>query len=138
MTQKVDLKKRSKGFFTHGLASLIIVAAAVYYLIFSFNTRTFHPMILLFLVGSVLSIAVFVLTEFSAGDFLAVLAVVFESIAFCMFILDSVGDITDFVCGIVMYGNPDNVPLRVVMIGICLVGILTTIIGNFMNQKKSA
>lgn len=113
-----------------------MVVTTIIYLYFSVTARTFKPALLAAFLGSVVCGMILLLSEIYMSDFLAIVTTTISSIALCLFILDSVGDITDFVCGIVMYGNPDNVPFRLTIIGICLIGNITAIAGNFMKRIK--
>ena len=117
--------------------TLIILATMVLYLAFAGSSGTFNAKIpAAFLVTIVCGVALF-LSENRFSDYLVILANAIASVALALFILDSVGDFTDFFSGIVMYGNPKNVPMRGVIIGIHLVGILVGIIGSFLRREKA-
>ncbi len=117
-------------------ASVVAVAATVEYLVFAFSSGTFNILVLLAFLAAIGCGVVLFFTENFFSDYLVIINALLLTVAFGLFMLDSVGDFTDFFSGIVMYGNPDNVPTRFVIIGITLGSILIELISSFLNRNK--
>lgn len=117
-------------------ANVVAVAAAVAYLVFAFSSGTFNILVLLAFLAAICCGAVLFFTDNFFSDYLVIINALLITIAFGLFMLDSVGDFTDFFSGIVMYGNPQNVPTRFVIIGITLGSILLELVSSFLNRNK--
>ncbi len=118
-------------------AAVIATVAAVVYLVFAFSTGTFNPCVLLAFLAAIVCGGVLFATEHFLSDYLVIVNTLLLTVAFGLFMLDSVGDFTDFFSGIVMYGDPKNVPARIVIIVITLVSILLEMISSFLNRTKN-
>lgn len=121
-----------------GLVSTVVVAAAVIaYMVFAVSSGTFNVLVLLAFAAALICGAMLFLRESEWNDYMMIAATAFAAIGLSLFVLDSVGDFTDFFSGIVMYGNPKNVPARGALIGTMLAGILIGIIGSFLPHKRN-
>lgn len=133
------MNKTSKGIGRIlGLISVVVaVAATAVYLVFAFSSGTFNILVLLAFLAAIGCGAALYFTDNFFSDYLVIINTLMLTVAFGLFMLDSVGDFTDFFSGIVMYGNPKNVPTRFVIIGITLGSILLNLVSSFMNRNKN-
>lgn len=117
-------------------ATVVAVAATAVYLVFAFSSGTFNIRVLLAFLAAIGCGAALFCTDNFFSDYLVIINTLLLAVAFGLFMLDSVGDFTDFFSGIVMYGNPKNVPTRFVIIGITLGSILLELVSSFLARNK--
>lgn len=116
-----------------GLYAIVLLA----YLVFAVISNTFNPIVLLVFLAAIVCGVALMRKEGFWTDYGVIAFIALETIALGLFTLDSVGDFTDFFSGIVMYGNPDNVPARFALIAAALLCILIGIIGSFFSHEEN-
>ena len=118
------------------VSTVVMTAATIAYLVFAFSSGTFNVKVLLAFAAALVCGASLFLNENKWSDYIVIAATALAAIGLGLFVLDSVGDFTDFFSGIVMYGNPKNVPARGGIIGVMLIGILLGIISSFLPRSS--
>lgn len=130
------LKNRAVGGYILLAAIVLNIAAAVLYVIFGVSSGTFTPKILVCLLCAVVLGGVTFWKETVVSDFLSIAMTVILSVGLAFFIRNSVGDFTEMITPVGMYGNPANMPMRFVILGLLMVCILVTIVEGFTPRTK--
>lgn len=89
----------------------------------------------LYLAAAVLGAVMFCKETF-LSDLLSLVMTVCLSAALALFIKNSVGDFTEMITPVGMYGNAANMPLRFVILGATLATILFSILEGFFKREK--
>lgn len=127
---------KGAGSFLGAVSSVVMAAATIAYLVFAFSSGTFNVKVLLAFAAALVCGGVLFRKENKWSDYIVIAATAMAAIGLGLFVLDSVGDFTDFFSGIVMYGNPKNVPVRCGLIGAMLAGILLGIVSSFLPRSS--
>lgn len=133
-----DLKQKSVGYYFVCAATLLGVVLTVMYLIFGLSSSTFSAGIFVCLLIAALAGVIAVFYEGFLTDFLVLAAVVLFTVALGLLINNSVGDFTEFLTPVGMYGNADNMGMRFTLAALMGVGIVIGIVGCFLSRKKKA
>lgn len=132
MTRNVE----GAGSLLGAVSTVVMAAATIAYLVFALSSGTFNLKVLLAFAAALVCGASLFLNENKWSDYIVIAATALAAIGLGLFVLDSVGDFTDFFSGIVMYGNPKNVPARGGLIGVMLAGILLGIVSSFLPRSS--
>lgn len=130
-------KEKSIGYYCILGATILGLVIAIMYGAFGSSSQTFSAGILVCLIiGIVCGIGLFFYDGF-VGDFLVVAIVAMFSLALGLFIINSVGDFTEFITPVGMYGNADNMGMRITLIVMIVVSIIAVIVGGFMSRIRN-
>lgn len=119
-----------------GIALVCSILTTVLYAAFGAVSGNFAPGILvLYLAAAVLGV-VLLLKETLLSDILSLAMTICLSAALALFIKNSVGDFTEMITPVGMYGNADNMSMRFVILGATLATILFSILEGFFKREK--
>lgn len=130
------IKEKRPGFWIIFAASVLALALTIAYLAFSVRAGVFNGGIFTCLLLAVIpGIALFFYDGFFS-DFFGIAIVVLLTLAFGLLLKDSVGDFTDFIVRIQLFGNMNNATPRLVLAIFIFVGIIAAIVGCFLGRRK--
>ncbi|MBQ7227849.1 MAG: hypothetical protein IJX05_05570 [Clostridia bacterium] len=131
------IKNKSIGFYVALCATVLALIVMILYIAFGASSQTFAGGIFVCLLFGVLLGAASLILNGNIGDLLKLVSIVLLSIGLGLFIHNSVGDFADFISNIELFGNMDNVGMRVVIIVFNILCILTAIVGTFLKKEKN-
>ena len=131
-------KKKAAGGYLLGIAVILAIAAAVIYAAFGAMSGNFATAILGCLAGGAVLGILTLVNENFFSDFLSIAMTVVLSIGLALFIRNSTGDFTELITPVGMYGHPDNMPVRFVILGVLFASILFSILEGFTIRVRNA
>lgn len=131
-----DFKTKSLGYYFVLASSIISLVCFVMYLIFGIVSTTFTLSIFLFLLFALLTSIAAVFYEGILTDLFVLATGLLLTFGLGFLINNSVGDFTEMVTPVGMYGNAANMPMRITIAVIMLVGIIIDIIASFKTRTK--
>lgn len=131
-----DFKAKSLGYYFVLASSIISLVCFVMYLIFGIVSTTFTLSIFLFLLFALLTSLAAVFYEGILTDLFVLATGLLLTFGLGFLINNSVGDFTEMVTPVGMYGNAANMPMRITIAVIMLVGIIIDIIASFKTRTK--
>lgn len=131
-----DLKQKGLGYYFAAAAALLGVILTVMYLIFGLSSSTFSAGIFICLLFAALAGVAAVFYEGFLTDFLVLGMGVLFAVSLGLLIGNSVGDFTEFLTPVGMYGDAANMPMRFVLAALLGIGIIVDILGCFLSRKK--
>ena len=130
------LKSKTIGYWLMSVAILAAIVGIVLFAVYKNRGGEGIPAIFAF---AAIGIACQVILFFYDGKFgalFAIAAVVMYALALGFNLSGGVGNITDNVLGIVIYGHPELAVMNYAMAVVFGIGMLLSAVGCFMNRKK--
>ena len=130
------LKSKTIGYWLMSVAILAAIVGIVLFAVYKNRGGEGIPAIFAF---AAIGIACQVILFFYDGKFgalFAIAAVVMYALALGFNLSGGVGNITDNVLGIVIYGHPDLAVMNYAMAVVFGIGMLLSAVGCFMNRQK--
>ena len=130
------LKSKTIGYWLMSVAILAAIVGIVLFAVYKNRGGEGIPAIFAF---AAIGIACQVILFFYDGKFgalFAIAAVVMYALALGFNLSGGVGNITDNVLGIVIYGHPELAVMNYVMAVVFGIGMLLSAVGCFMNRQK--
>lgn len=131
-----DFKTKSVGYYFVLATTVISLVTFLMYLIFGIASTTFKVSIFLFFLFAFLSAAVAVFYEGVLTDVLVLVSGLLLTFGLGFLINNSVGDFTEMVTPVGMYGNTANMPMRIAIAVVSLIGIVLDIIASYKTRIK--
>ena len=131
-----DFKTKSVGYYFVLATAVISLVTFLMYLIFGIASTTFKVSIFLFFLFGFLSAAVAVFYEGVLTDVLVLVSGLLLTFGLGFLINNSVGDFTEMVTPVGMYGNAANMPMRIAIAVVSLIGIVLDIIASYKTRIK--
>lgn len=129
-------QNKAAGGYMLGIALVCSILTTVLYAAFGITSGTLTVSILaLYLAAAVLGAAAF-LKETPFSDILSLAMTICLSAGLALFIKNSVGDFTEMITPVGMYGNAANMPLRFGLLGLTVVTILISVLEGFFRREK--
>ena len=130
------LKSKTKGYWLMSVAILAAIVGIVLFAVYKNRGGEGIPAMFAF---AAIGIACQVILFFYDGRFaalFAIAAVVMYALALGFNLSGGVGNITDNVLGIVIYGHPELAVMNYAMAVVFGIGMLLSAVGCFMNRQK--
>ena len=130
------LKSKTIGYWLMSVATLAAIVGIVLFAVYKNRGGEGIPAIFAF---AAIGIACQVILFFYDGKFgalFAIAAVVMYALALGFNLSGGVGNITDNVLGIVIYGHPELAVMNYAMAVVFGIGMLLSAVGCFMNRQK--
>ena len=130
------LKSKTIGYWLMSVAILAAIVGIVLFAVYKNRGGEGIPAIFAF---AAIGIACQVILFFYDGKFgalFAIAAVVMYALALAFNLSGGVGNITDNVLGIVIYGHPELAVMNYAMAVVFGIGMLLSAVGCFMNRQK--
>lgn len=136
MKSFINVQKTVPFFLACGLAAISLLATVIY-LIFGMVSQTFETIVFFCLLLVTLLQAVSAIHEGKISDYLQIIAISLIGIAIGFFVRNSVGDFTEMLTPVGMYGNPENMPVRFFLVGLMIVDAILAIVVCFIGKRKA-
>lgn len=131
-----DFKNKSLGYYFVLTSTLISLVCFVMYLIFGLVSTTFTTSIFLFYLFALVCSLVAVFYEGFLTDLFVFATGLLLTFSLGFLINNSVGDFTEMITPVGMYGNAANMPMRITIAVITLIGIVVDIIASYKTRTK--
>ncbi len=133
-----DLKTKSVGYYLLFATAILSLITFLMYFIFGLVSSTFTVSIFLFFLFALLCSVLSVFYEGVFTDALVLLSGILLTFGLGFLINNSVGDFTEMITPVGMYGNAANMPMRIIIMVVSLIGIILDIVSSFKKRTKEA
>ncbi len=133
-----DLKTKSVGYYLLFATAILSLITFLMYFIFGLVSSTFTVSIFLFFLFALLCSVLSVFYEGVFTDALVLLSGILLTFGLGFLINNSVGDFTEMITPVGMYGNAANMPMRIIIMVVSLIGIVLDIVSSFKKRTKEA
>ncbi|MBO5772237.1 MAG: hypothetical protein J6R37_00335 [Clostridia bacterium] len=126
--------KLNKNQVTSLCCLFVSLSATVLYVVFEIGAHKFNWIVFMLLLTSCVANA---LPLFFKWDWTTIVSSIGGSVSLMLFIIDSIGSLSDYFNGIVMFGNPAEAPMIFTICGILLVQTILSLVNSFMSWEKT-